>query len=68
MVAYHHQLDGHEFDQVPGDGNGQGSPECCSLWGHKDLDMTETELNFNANLFTICMSLTFLTSNIKVNI
>ena len=34
-------LDGHEFEQAPGDGEGQGSLECCSPWGHKELDMTE---------------------------
>ena len=34
-------LDGHEFEQAPGVGDGQGSLECCSLWGHKELDMTE---------------------------
>ena len=41
MVGWHHQLDGHEFEQTPGDGEGQGSPACCSPWGHKELDMTE---------------------------
>ena len=34
MVGWHHQLDGHEFEQTPGDGEGQGSPACCSPWGH----------------------------------
>ena len=34
-------LDGHEFDQAPGVGDGQGSLVCCTLWGHKELDMTE---------------------------
>ena len=41
MVAWHHQLDGHEFEQALGDGDGQGSLECCSPWGHKESDMTE---------------------------
>ena len=40
MVGWHHQLNGHEFEQALGVG-GQGSLECCSPWGHKDLDMTE---------------------------
>ena len=31
MVGWHHQLDGHEFEQTPGDGEGQGSLACCSL-------------------------------------
>ena len=41
MVGWHHQLNGHEFDQAPGTGDGQGSLACCSPWGHKELDMTE---------------------------
>ena len=31
MVGWHHQLNGHEFEQTPGDGEGQGSLTCCSL-------------------------------------
>ena len=41
MVGWHHGPNGHEFEQVPGVGDGQGSLECCSPWGHKKLDMTE---------------------------
>ena len=41
MVRWHHQLDGHEFKQALGDGEGQGSLMCCSPWGHKELDTTE---------------------------
>ena len=41
MVGWHHQLNGHEFEQAPGDDEGQGSLACCSPWGHKQLDMTE---------------------------
>ena len=41
MVGRHHQLEGHEFEQVLGVGDGQGSMACCSPWGHKDSDMTE---------------------------
>ena len=45
MVGWHHQLDGHEFEQSPGVADGQGSLECCSPWGRKESDMTEwTEL------------------------
>ena len=36
MVVWHHWLDGHEFYQAPGVGDGQGSLACCSLWGHKE--------------------------------
>ena len=41
MVAWHHRLDGHEFEQAPGVDDGQGSLVCCSPWGHKESDMTE---------------------------
>ena len=41
MAGWHHRLDGHEFEQVPGIGDGQGSLACCSPWGCKELDMTE---------------------------
>ena len=41
MVGWHHGLNGHEFEQVPRDGKGQGSRACCSPWGHKELDMTQ---------------------------
>ena len=37
----HHQLYGHEFEQAPGVGDGQGSLACCSPWGRKESDMTE---------------------------
>ena len=41
MVGWHRRLDGHEFEQAPGVGDGQGSLVCYSSWGHKGLDMTE---------------------------
>ena len=41
MVGWHHQLNGHEFEQTPGDCEGQGCLACCSTWGFKELDMTE---------------------------
>ena len=41
MVERHHQLDGHEFEHAPGDGDGQGGLACCGSWGHKESDMTE---------------------------
>ena len=40
-VAWHHQLNGHEFEQALGVGDGQGSLAYCSLGGHKESDMTE---------------------------
>ena len=41
MVGWHHQLDGYEFEQTPGDGEAQGSLACCDSWGRKESDMTE---------------------------
>ena len=41
MVGWHHQLDGHEFEQALGIGDGQGSLVCCNPWGHNELDTTE---------------------------
>ena len=41
MVGWHHQLNGHEFEQTLGDGEGQGSLEYCSPWGYKESDSTE---------------------------
>ena len=40
MVGQHHQFNGHEFEQILGDGEGQGSLVCCSPWDRKELDMT----------------------------
>ena len=40
MVGWHHWLNGHELEQAPGDGDGQGSL-CCSPWGYKESDTTE---------------------------
>ena len=55
MVGWHRWLDGHEFEQAPGVGDGQGGLACCSPWDHKELDMTE-RLNwtgFLVNFFTL---------------
>ena len=41
MVGWHHWLNGHEFEQIPGDGEGLGSLVCYTSWGHEELDMTE---------------------------
>ena len=40
MVGWHHWLNGHEFEQTPGDSEGQRSPPCCRPWGHKEMDVT----------------------------
>ena len=39
-VGWHHQLNGHEFEQTPGDREGQGSLVCCRPWGHEESDTT----------------------------
>ena len=41
MVGWHHQLDGCEFEQAPGDSEGQGSLVCFSPWSHKESNMTQ---------------------------
>ena len=41
ILEWHHWLDGHEFEQSPGIGDGQGSLACRSLWSHKESDTTE---------------------------
>ena len=49
-VGWHHQLSGHEFEQTPGGGEGQGSLVCCSSWSHKESDMTERMNNNNKEI------------------
>ena len=41
MTGWHHQLNGDEFEQTLGVGDGQGALACCGPWGHEQLDMTE---------------------------
>ena len=41
MVGQHHRLNGHEFEQIPGNSEEQGSLVCCSPLGHKESDVTE---------------------------
>ena len=47
MVVWHHQLNGHEFEQTPGNTEGQGSLAGCSSWGPKESDMTQQMKNNN---------------------
>ena len=58
MVGWHHWLNGHEFEQAPGVGDGQGSLPCCSSWGGKESDMTE-QLNNNVMTSTVSFMLLF---------
>ena len=49
---WHHQFNGHEFEQTPEDSEGQGSLVCCSPWSHKELDTTERMNNNHQLLIT----------------
>ena len=49
MVRWHHQLNGHKFEQTLGDREGQRSLMCCSPWGSKELHMTQ-QLNNSTKL------------------
>ena len=48
LVRQHHQLNGHEFEQTPGDSEGQGTLACCSPWVRKDWHDSVTEQQQNA--------------------
>ena len=58
MVGWHHQLNGHEFEQTPGVGDGQGSLACYSPWGRKESDTTEW-LNWSDLNWRPCSGLGF---------
>ena len=58
MDRCHHQLNGYEFDQTLGDGEGQGSLVCCSPWGGKESDTTE---RLNNNILYILLLISFFT-------
>ena len=60
MFEWHHRLNGHDFEQALGVGDGQVSLACCSPWGHKESDRTEqTELNIPL-LKKVCIYLPLL--------
>ena len=50
MVGWHHRLNGHEFERILGDSEGQGGLACCSPWNFKESDRTE-RLNNNKAMF-----------------
>ena len=50
LVGWHHQLDGHEFEKAPVDGEGQEHLVCCSPWGRKESDTTERLNNKSNNM------------------
>ena len=55
-VGWHHWLNGHEFEQTLGDGEGQGSLACCSPWGRKASDTTERLNNKDVTSTTFYLS------------
>ena len=64
MIGWHHQLNGHEFEQAPGASKGWGSLACCSPWGHKESNTTQ-QLNNSSNkqkklVLHSCNSLSYL--------
>ena len=69
--GWHHWLDGHEFEQVPGVGDRQGSLADCSPWGLKESDMTEwlnrTELNWRLR-FLLELHLIFIPHSVVMRI
>ena len=60
MVGWHHQLSWHEFEQTPGDSEGQGSLACCSPWGLKESDTTELNNNSGGRWKRIFSEICFL--------
>ena len=54
MVGCHHRLDGREFEQAPGDGEGQGGLVCRSRWGREESDTTE-RLHFHFHFSLSCI-------------
>ena len=68
MVGWHHRLDGHEFEQAPGVGDGQGSLASCGPWGRKESDMTKWMKNKNLSIFSpliVCMCLLSLSDRMQ---
>ena len=65
-MASSNGLNGHEFEQAPGDGEGQGRLACCSPWGHKESDTTEqqTTIYIHETITTIKTIDIFMTSPI----
>ena len=62
MVGWHHQLNGHEFEQAVRVGDGQGGLACCSPWGRKELNVTE---QLNNNSVDVCVYICLFTCTDK---
>ena len=63
MVRRHHRLDGHEFEQAPGDSEGQRGSGVCCPWGHKELDTTG---QLNNNKQSECKSVLKIESSTRI--
>ena len=67
MVAWHHQLDGHEFEQAPGVGDGQGSLVCCSPWSHRDgHDIVTEQKKYSGGKVRMFLFLDFLAARLNM--
>ena len=64
MAGWHHRLNGHEFEQALGAGEGQGSLACCSPWGYKELDVTEQMNNKVCKMAHYVLQLILLSSHL----
>ena len=64
MVGWHHQLSGLEFEQSLGNSEGQGSLACCTLWGCKELNMTQQLDNNNILRLKADWKLNFIVSSL----
>ena len=68
MVGWHHRLKGHEFEQAPGAGEGEGGMVCCSPWGRKEPDTTDNNSNTIIDLFVKAFHILGYAFNIIFNI
>ena len=65
IIGWHHRLYGHEFEQTPGDSEGQGSLARCSTWGRRDLDVTSKLNNNNKGESLVSQCRTYRVGNGK---
>ena len=69
MVGWHHQLNGHVFEQAPGDGEGQGSLVSCSPWGHRvGHDLATEQLAYGSNRSNQCLYLIFYLTSVPTTL
>ena len=68
MVGWHHQLDGHEFEQTPEAGDGQGCLVCCSPWDSQESSPTPQFKSINSSVLSFLHSPTFTSIHDQWNI